>query len=197
MHSKWSHLGHRLGECWIDETHQLTYVHIPKNASSFVKGCLIGCYGMWRHSEAFVPADQYLIVLREPIERWVSGIAEYCFNSGNILTLEQALEQITFDDHTEKQVYFIKDVDLIRTTFLRVDSNLRNNLDSWLKQFNYRTNIQIALEYNTSEGAKRDLINKFTEEINNNPTYKARLEEYFADDYKLYNSVKFYDQDFN
>ncbi len=190
---KWAHLGHRLGECWVDETHHLTYVHIPKNASSFIKGCLIGCYGMWKHSETLVPADEYLIVLREPIERWVSGIAEYCFNSGNMLTLEQALEQITFDDHTEKQIYFIKDVNLIRSTFLRVDENLRDNLERWLKQYNYRTNIQIALEYNTSEGAKRDLINKFTEEINLNPAYLARLQEYFADDYKLYNSVAFYD----
>ena len=193
MYGKWAHLGHRLGECWVDETHHLTYVHIPKNASSFVKGCLIGCYGMWKHSETFVPADQYLIVLREPIERWVSGIAEYCFNSGNMMTIEQALEQITFDDHTEQQVYFIKEVDLIRSTFLRVDDRLRDNLERWLKQFNYRTNIQIALEYNTSEGPKRDLINKFTEEINSNPAYKARLEEYFADDYKLYNNVTFYD----
>lgn len=193
MYGKWAHLGHRLGECWVDETNRLTYVHVPKNASSFVKGCLIGCYGMWKHNETFVPAKEYLIVLREPIERWVSGIAEYCFNSGNMMTLEQALEQITFDDHTEQQVYFIKDVDLIRSTFLRVDDQLRDNLERWLKQFNYRTNIQIALEYNTSDGAKRDLINKFTEEINNNPAYRARLEEYFADDYKLYNSVTFYD----
>ena len=109
------------------------------------------------------------------------------------MTLEQALEQITFDDHTEQQVYFIKDVDLIRSTFLRVDDRLRDNLERWLNQFNYRTNIQIALEYNTSEGAKRDLINKFTLEINNNPAYRAKLEKYFADDYKLYNSVTFYD----
>ena len=192
---RWAHLGHRLGECWVDDTHHLTYVHIPKNASSFVKGCLIGCYGMWRHSETLVSADEYLIVLREPIERWISGIAEYCYNSGTMMTVEQALEQITFDDHTEHQVYFIKDVNLIRSTFLRVDNNLRNNLDRWLGQFNYRTNIQIALEYNTSEGSKREFINRFTEEINSNSAYRARLEEYFADDYKLYNSVTFYDQE--
>jgi hypothetical protein len=191
---RWAHLGHRLGECWVDETHHLTYVHVPKNASSFIKGCLIGCYGMWKHSETLVPADQYLIVLRDPIERWISGIAEYCHNSGNMMTVKQALTQVTFDDHTEHQVYFIQGVDLTKATFLRVDENLRANLEHWLKQFNYRTNIQIALEYNTSAGSKRDFINQFTEEINSNSIYRAKLEQYFADDYKLYNSVTFYDQ---
>jgi len=190
---RWAHLGHRLGECWVDDTHHLTYVHIPKNASSFIKGCLIGCYGMWRHSETLVPADEYLIALREPIERWISGIAEYCYNTGIMLTVDQALEQITFDDHTEHQVYFIQEVDLSKATFLRVDERLRNNLEHWVKQFNYRTNIQIALEYNTSTGAKREFIVRFNEEINQNPLYRARLEEYFAEDYKLYKSVKFYD----
>ena len=193
MLGRWAHLGHSLGECWVDETHQLAYVHIPKNASSFVKGCLISSRGMWRHNETLVQANEYLIVLREPIERWISGIAEYCYNSGTMLTLAQALEQITFDDHTEQQVYFIQDVDLSKATFLRVDDHLRDNLDSWLRHFNYGTDVQSAIGYNTSDGAKREFINQFTKEINQNPMYRARLEHYFADDYDLFEKVKFYD----
>jgi len=193
MLGRWAHLGHSLGECWVDETHQLAYVHIPKNASSFVKGCLISSRGMWRHNETLVQANEYLIVLREPIERWISGIAEYCYNSGTMLTLAQALEQITFDDHTEKQVYFIQGVNLSNATFLRVDNHLRDNLDSWLRQFNYGTDVQSAIGYNTSDGSKREFINQFTKEINQNPMYRARLEHYFADDYDLFEKVKFYD----
>ena len=29
---RWAHLGHRLGECWIDDTRDIAYIHIPKNA---------------------------------------------------------------------------------------------------------------------------------------------------------------------
>lgn len=190
---RWAHVGHRLGECWVDNTHSLTYVHIPKNASSFIKGGLLGCGSEWKHSEILVPADEYLIVLRDPIERWISGIAEYCYNSGNILGIKEALEQFTFDDHTEHQVYFIQGVDLSKATFLWVNDKLQNNLGQWLKQFNYHANIQDALKYNTSEGSKREFINQFTNEINSNLEYQARLKEYFADDYKLIEGVKFYD----
>ena len=77
---RWAHLGHSLGECWVDNTTGITYVHIPKNASSFIKGCVLASL-KFKHSNTLVKSPRYLIALRDPVERWVSGIAQYEFNS--------------------------------------------------------------------------------------------------------------------
>ena len=51
-------------------------VSMPKNASSFVKGVLIGARGHWHHSETLVNGQENLVVLRDPIDRWCSGIVQ-------------------------------------------------------------------------------------------------------------------------
>ena len=108
--SKWAHLGHHLGECWNDKDKSITFVHIPKNASSFVKGWLLRS-GNFTHSDSLVIADHYLITLRDPIERWVSGIAQFMnVESNQQLTLHELVEQVTVDDHTELQTYFLQNV---------------------------------------------------------------------------------------
>ena len=63
---KWDHLGHTLGECWSDNT--LTFIHVPKNASSSVKGFLIN-HG-FREYNTLQDTHEYFVVLRDPVERW-------------------------------------------------------------------------------------------------------------------------------
>jgi len=78
---RWAHLGHRLGECWVDEVNDKSYIHVPKNASSFIKGVLIGSGGFWHHSETLVNSGENLVILRDPIDRWCSGVAQYLYNT--------------------------------------------------------------------------------------------------------------------
>ena len=188
---KWAHLGHRQGECWVDETHHFTYVHIPKNASSFVKGCLIGARGFWKHSETLINGKENLIVLRDPIDRWCSGIAQYEYNIKSLLDPHTAFETITFDDHTELQTYFLKGVDLSCATFMLVDDNLRSTLSRWIIEHGYVTNIEIAHAYNTSEDDKLERKNYYIKLLEQDPSLVLKLKEHFAEDYKLIKSVKF------
>ena len=55
---KWAHMGHLLGECYFDSNRDLTYIHIPKNASSFAKRITEN----FEYSKTFRNANNYLIL---------------------------------------------------------------------------------------------------------------------------------------
>lgn len=189
---KWAHLGHRLGECWHKSN--ITYLHIPKNASSFVKGCLIS--NDWQLSDTFVKADRYLVVLRNPIERWLSGMAEFQVNSKQFdldIEIETAFNHFTFDDHTEQQAYFLKDVDLNNTTFLKCNNDLRKNLNKFLLENEFNAKVSHIPNINARDSVKQKLIDRLQDYMVAHPGFKDCVKDYFAVDYKLYKSVKFYD----
>jgi len=186
---KWAHLGHVLGECWNDPVKSTTFVHIPKNASSFVKGCLLST-NQFVHSDSLVSADQYLITLRDPIERWISGIAQFMsVESNKHLTLQDLVNTITFDDHTELQTYFLEGIDLDRCSFLRVDQQLRSNLKKWLDENRYQ--IRVDDVPNINEGNQL-LKNRFAAMVDGNSQIKLKLVTHYEQDYALINRVKFY-----
>jgi hypothetical protein len=186
---KWAHLGHTLGECWNDKDKSITFVHIPKNASSFVKGCLF-CTEKFIHSNSLINAEQYLITLRDPIDRWVSGIAQFMNTELNQhLTLHDLVNTITFDDHTELQTYFLQDIDIDRCTFLKVDQNLRKNIKLWLNENGYTVNADVIP--NINEG-NLTMKNRFAAMIDGNSQIKLKLAKHYEQDYELINSVQYY-----
>jgi len=191
---RWAHLGHRLGECWVDEVNDKTYVHIPKNASSFAKGVLIGSGGFWHHSETLINSKENLIVLRDPIDRWLSGITQYLHNSRQVdMPVEQVFDKITFDDHTDLQTYFLQGVDLTSATFMTVNDDLRANLNDWIVDRGYRTNVDIAIQYNASRDDHRITTKDYYANLlGQQPELVLKLKEHFAEDYKLINSVQYY-----
>jgi len=191
---RWARIGHRLGECWVDEVHNKTYIHIPKNASSFVKGVLIGSGGFWHHSETLINSNENLIILRDPIDRWLSGITQYLHNSKQIdMPVELVFDKITFDDHTDLQTYFLQDADLTSTTYMMVDDLLRANLNDWIIGNGYRTNVDIAIQYNASRDDERITTKDYYANLlEQRPDFMLKLKEHFAEDYKLINSVQYY-----
>ena len=186
---KWSHLGHTLGECWNDADKSITFVHIPKNASSFVKGCLLGTKKFTHHNN-LIDAKQYLIILRDPIERWISGIVQFMAVKVNQhLTLHDLVDTITFDDHTELQTYFLQNVDLNKCTFLKADKNLRTNIKTWMSINGYDINIDNIPNINQGDQIAKD---RFAAMVDGNSQIKLKLAEHYAEDYELINRVKFY-----
>jgi hypothetical protein len=186
---RWAHLGHHLGECWNDLDKSITFVHIPKNASSFVKGCLLSTE-KFTHSNSLITAERYLIALRDPIERWVSGITQLMSVSDNQhLTLQDLVSTVTFDDHTELQTYFLQDVDIDRCTFLKVNQNLRTNIKLWLGEHGYIHTGPDVPNINEGNQLAKD---RFAAMVDGNSQIKLKLAEHYANDYELINRVKFY-----
>lgn len=195
MLSKWAHLGHELGECWVNDSNNITYINIPKNASSFIKACLMGSKNSWVFSHSFVDSNELLIALRDPIDRWLSGMAQYQFNSQEYaISDEDIFANVTFDDHTELQTYFLQNIDLSKATFLRVDENLRATIKKWANSRGLRADIDSVHTYNSSaEDHRADIKFKYTKILENSPAFLLKLKEHFAEDYRLISKVKFYD----
>ena len=186
---RWSHLGHHLGECWNDKDKSITFVHIPKNASSFVKVCLLSTE-KFTHSNSLITAERYLIALRDPIERWISGIAQFMNDKNNQhATLHDLLDRITIDDHTELQTYFLQEIDLDRCSFLRVDRNLRTNIKQWAIDNGYQIDVDAVPDINKGSQLAKD---RFAAMVDGNSQIKLKLAEHYANDYELINRVKFY-----
>jgi hypothetical protein len=186
---RWAHLGHTLGECWNDQDKSITFIHIPKNASSFIKGCLISS-NSFTHSDSLVTADHYLITLRDPIERWISGVAQFMSDTNNQqVTLHKLIDRVAVDDHTELQTYFLEGVDLDRCTFIRVDKNLRTNLSAWFKKNNYVVDLDSIPNINQGNQLLKDRVAAM---IDGNSQIKLKLVTHYEQDYALINRVKFY-----
>jgi hypothetical protein len=191
---RWAHLGHTLGECWY--TAGMTYIHIPKNASSFVKGCLIN--NGWQHSNAFVESEKYIVVLRDPLDRWLSGMAQYQVNSNQLdLDVHTIFNTITFDDHTETQYYFLKHIQTAptveNTTFFKFGPDLRKNLNKFMLSNGYAKGVEGIPNINARDNVKQELMNRLQQFMDIHPEFKTCVQDHFAVDYNLYENVKFYD----
>lgn len=195
--------GHVFGECMSHHDTDLMYVYIPKNASSWTKPNFKD-WGWQFYNYHFdnLYSKHAIIVLRDPIERWLSGIAEYMsLYHSNVDTahfsksfFDIIFDRIAFDDHTEKQSLFINGLSLDNCTFFWCDKNYRENFSKFLnnhsminRYFNYDYQHVTS---NSPERQKFKII--FQKAIEQNSKYQNNLKEYFVQDYKLIESIKFY-----
>ena len=156
MSGKWAGVGHHLGECWANSDKSLTYINIPKNASSYMKACLMGSKYKWTYYNHFIAQQQNLIILRDPVDRWCSGMAQSLFNSKMEMSDDDIFKHITFDDHTELQTYFLQDIDLTNTVFFLVDDQLTENLNTWSIENDNVVSTKNISKYNASSEDSRD-----------------------------------------
>ena len=185
MIDRWDELGHTLGECWFNN--DLVYINIPKNATSTVKGYLIAEH--WQNSTTPIVCSQYFTVLRDPLQRWISGMAQYQINSGRFdLTEEEIFTTITFDDHTETQSYFLSPFDLDKIVWFKCDDTLRNLLERFLNITHYSFE-----DRNVSGDLHTKCKNRILEMLKVNPKNLNKVMAHFAVDYQLMSNIKFYD----
>lgn len=190
-----------LGACYSKpgDTEGLTYVHIPKNASSFTRdkvtnaGFELGNY----HNERKY-RNPVIAILRDPVDRWISGALEYLVKQfpDPAVTLNNekfVFTKFEYDEHTARQTKFLHGLDTDNITFFRCDVNYKNNLFEFFKNSH---SIVLDSKYSwrnaTHESpVKRELKPLLIEKINQG--YRDSLNEYLQPDYKLIESVKFYD----
>lgn len=179
------------------------YVHIPKNASSWTKPNLKD-WG-WEfynyHYDTPVKIKTPIVVLRDPVERWVSGVAEYfalyhpTFSKTYFSPplLDVVFDKITFDDHTEKQVNFIHNLDTDKCIFLWCDKNYRADFSNLIKE-HIGDNKYDRYDYQhvSDHSPERKRFKEIFKEQLQNSKYLEQVKQHFVEDYKLIESVKFY-----
>ena len=184
------------------------YITIPKNASSFLREHFEVNNWQHFHLDMKMHVRTNIIILRDPIDRWITGISQHITtnilgeNFGSTHFLEHANElverlifdQIVFDDHTEQQSWFLEPFDLDNSVFFKFDHLLAHNLDSYFSKYNVSYDLKNKPFVNASKNSfdNSNLVTYFKELIYNNKKYYNSVQSYYAKDYNLINSVKFY-----
>ena len=179
------------------------YVNIPKNASSWTKPNLLDLgWSNYNYHTDNLYNKTAIVVLRDPLERWISGMAEYLnrihpsFKEHmlNQSFIELIVDRVAFDDHTEKQVLFLQNLNKDNCVFLKCNQSYSESFSAFLNSIGFPNRYYKYNWQNVSSDQERLSIKTiFQKLINNNSDYQKKVEWYFEEDYNLINSVKFYD----
>ena len=181
-------------------------LNIPKNASTFLSNVLRS--NGWEHhilGDNGPLVKESIVVLRDPLERWVSGFATYAsswllgegYGSDhfvqhyNTLVERIIFDNLIFDDHTTPQSEFVDQLPtLMQTTYFYLDKNLIKNISRY-------TNAEIVVsdvDANISEDHydQQQITKLIRDRLNNRPDLIQRINEQYANDFDLIDSVQFY-----
>ena len=182
------------------------YLNIPKNASTYLSNMLLS--NGWQHhtlGDSSHLIQQCIVVLRDPVDRWVSGFATYASswllgpNYGsdhfvedyNALTERVIFDNIVFDDHTTAQSRFVDQLPiLMHTTYFELNKLTVKNISSYI---GCDLNIS-TVDSNVSEDHyDQQQISKFIRDrLTNRPDLIERINEQYANDFNLIDSVQYY-----
>jgi hypothetical protein len=204
--SRWEWRGHIFGECMGHKNVDWIYVNIPKNATTWTKPILLDHqFENYNYHHDKLYHKSTMIVLRDPVERWLSGVGEFfrLMESDNPAVnledlnrksfYEMLLDIVIFDDHTEQQVCFIADLDPKKSTYLWCDSSYRANFTKWMQSYNFPGDYaDREYEYTTDSNPQKKLFQTYLKEFMTNEKYLNRIKSRYHRDYALINSVNFW-----
>ena len=207
--------GYQPGGGLVDPSGTLFLLSIPKNASTFLTNTLVA--NGWQHSDLDLCRGCHQIaVMREPTERWISGIATYLtyqlFGWGygsdhfieqyNELTERLIFNRLIFDDHTEPQYTYIQQMHRIGGIILMEDDVLveiekltgfelqRLDVEKNSGESNYDlNNLQRFFMARLGE-LQPELLRDVEGEYNPAESLRTRLQRVYTSDYNLYNTMR-------
>ena len=147
-----------------------------------------------------------LIVLREPLEKLMSGIIFHdSLFKKLIKTPKKVLDDFSEEPHVRLQIKSLKNVDLNNCTFIKYSREWTKNFDMFLKGRGTKMDVKppsvwtnkttpfenINLHNKTIDEVTRDrfYLKKYFDE---NPKFNKIIMDYLEEDYKLYNKVEWY-----
>ena len=201
-----------------------SYVVIGKNASTWMQEFFnmagelkYGKYGPavvapynYNIKQFGILPQKFIVILRDPVERWCSGITEFLVNKAKFRegveesftlsdreTLDLLFGHVQFDWHTIPQVDFLDGLDTDQCIFFRLDQDFENTMKRFTEKELKIDTSKVILRpnsYNTAERESHSSIRKVIDfEIQTNPRYLDQIKAHYAMDIKLFNSVKFYE----
>lgn len=179
-----------------------TYIPIFKNAHTYVESVFIKLCN-WKTYDVLDDINSHtkIIILRDPLDRWISGISEYIhlhhknWNIDNRDLLDLLYDVIIIDEHTKPQVNFLDGINIENCVFFKMDNNFTFNLHDWIQKnvspfikFNHALYSQ---SHNRSD--TKPLQNTIKQKLYGlELCFRQRVEQCYKDDYDLFYSVKFY-----
>lgn len=183
--------GHPPNLCLINPADSHKIILIPKNASTWLKKNLVECG--WRECKDDSDHRSILILLRDPIDRWFSGVVQYLARNfptvhhDNISLdfIKLIFDQVELDEHTQSQFVFFNNTEVNNTRFIWIDDNFNNNIQKWLATAGSQL-VNVDAIYTTAEDHYRQLLrNKLINTYQNNTQLQQRLKLYFKIEYEM------------
>lgn len=222
--SKW-----QPGDSWLHYNYRedvsYVYINIPKNASSWMKENFGGYFYDWRANQfrssvdsaitlrrGLLATKKYLVILRDPIDRWCTGFAQ-SYVGGDLKDPNYFAHQrpdrwvdlIPQDDHIRAQCDFLRGLDHAVTTWFDCGHQLTSDIKNWMQgKFDHAIKELTDDEHNlyniSSKGTvspstgltQQEIINQVRYQLSIDPHSLSRLKAKYGDDYALRESVTFY-----
>lgn len=198
--------GYGFGRCFVGTDWRLMYVPIEKNVTRVTQS-MITTLGFEesdyiRCKKTLTPA---VIVLRDPVQRWVSGVVEYLLRThtgssqNNMtrqnITPEVAAQQIVFDKHTCPQHRFIEQLQGPKH-FVWFDENRKSDVIRTVSRLFTELGFENSWapeQHPLSEISdhKRDLTQQFKALVQQDHI-RNNIKDFYSKDYQLIDSSKFY-----
>jgi hypothetical protein len=213
--NSWSNPGHIFGSCLVVKKCNLVYVNIPKNASTWAKSQLSTLdaeFDNYFLNPKILENSTILVTLREPIERWISGISWYltlnhtdlldqCENSleTRSVLMSMVAKKISFDPHCDLQEHFIQKLNLDKTSFLRVKHNTDLYRETFSKFFKEKLGVDNTFDLNHAKHVamfnpeQNRWVTLIQDALDNGIIDLKEILKYYSKDVKLFNNSKFYE----
>ena len=178
---------------------------ITKNASSW----LPKVFGGWLYNyidntfvgqsdipdsvlKEFDHPKQHVVFLRDPIERWISGVTTCAF--GVQLTELTKNPLWHNNSHLEPQISFLHDMSINETTWFAMNHNFTNTFYHWC-DINLESYNRIPEQNTTDQKANKikDFSKNLKDSVYSNDAILNMLQNLYAEDIELFNSVTFYE----
>jgi hypothetical protein len=145
--------------------------------------------------------------LRDPVDRWFSGVTEYFFRFHQDVMQKENQEVIKFicdrkffDEHTELQINFLEGLDTDQITFFYMDKDLIANLEHFISnkfsllnhKRQYIKKLRNNYMYYSPEKLRfASLLKQYAQEDLN---FIESLKSFYKHDIELISRIRFYNR---
>lgn len=142
----------------------------------------------------------FIVILRDPIDRWISGFTEYLMEPRNyalninltspeIVTLIK--DGVMFDEHTKMQSINLLGLNQLQTAFFICDSNLEKNMNFFFKEMFNIDMISIEQHNRHVDNPNKVDIYPFVKNlVKNDKSLQDKLKNYYQLDYMVIDELK-------
>lgn len=182
--------------------HNLIYFPILKNAHTWAEKFVSANFNMnievhknTENYETVLKDKVVLVILRDPLLRWLSAVTQYFIESDTVQLLDNTVYQqsikdiICFDDHSNIQVLNLLGINTDNCVFFRCDDQLEENMNLFSKFWFNKETVSVGKHQVMIDNPDKVVIfNKLKNIARNDVELLKRIREFYAMDYKLISS---------
>lgn len=190
------------------DDHNLVYFPINKNAHTWAEKFFKQNFSMDKeiiktteNADTILQNKINIVILRDPLLRWLSGITQYLIDSTTIELLDNSIFQqalkdvVCFDNHTGLQIVQLLGIDTEHTVFFNCDKQLEENMYEFSRIWFEKESVSVGQHQVLAQNPNKVIIyNKIKNIVRNDSLLIKRIRDFYAPDYNLFSMVRFFNK---